>query len=81
VALSMVDISIGAGAVPSPGSTAAEPRAWARERRRRARSACYGKGGDQATVTDANLFLGYLGNGWAMGLSVALRAEEAWRIW
>jgi N-methylhydantoinase A len=63
VALPMVDIhTIGAGGGSlawidaggalrvGPASAGAEPG-----------PACYGKGGDQATVTDANLFLGYLG--------------------
>jgi len=64
VALPMVDIhTIGAGGGSiawidaggalrvGPASAGAEPG-----------PACYGKGGDQATVTDANLFLGYLGD-------------------
>lgn len=64
VALPMVDIhTIGAGGGSiawidaggalrvGPASAGAEPG-----------PACYGKGGDQVTVTDANLFLGYLGD-------------------
>ncbi|MHB8859336.1 MAG: hydantoinase/oxoprolinase family protein [Thermoleophilia bacterium] len=41
--------------------------------------ACYGRGGEQATVTDANLFLGYLGDwlGAPAGGGLALVREEA----
>ncbi len=41
--------------------------------------ACYGKGGTQATVTDANVFLGYLGSGAHLSgdLAVSVAAAEA----
>jgi N-methylhydantoinase A len=39
--------------------------------------ACYDLGGTEATVTDANLALGYLGDGALLGDSVRLRAELA----
>ena len=37
--------------------------------------ACYGKGGVEPTVTDANLFLGYLADGAELGGEVTLRRE------
>lgn len=37
--------------------------------------ACYGKGGERPTVTDANLFLGYLADGAELGGEVVLRRE------
>ena len=37
--------------------------------------ACYGKGGEEPTVTDANLFLGYLADGAELGGEVTLRRE------
>jgi N-methylhydantoinase A len=39
--------------------------------------ACYGAGGERATVTDANLFLGYLEDGAMLGGKVVLRRELA----
>jgi N-methylhydantoinase A len=39
--------------------------------------ACYGRGGEAPTVTDANLFLGRLGSGGLAGGSVGLRADLA----
>jgi N-methylhydantoinase A len=39
--------------------------------------ACYGAGGERATVTDANLFLGYLEDGARLGGEVVLRRELA----
>ena len=41
--------------------------------------ACYGLGGDQVTVTDANLYLGYLQDGATLGREVVLRREHAER--
>jgi N-methylhydantoinase A len=41
--------------------------------------ACYGHGGNEPTVTDANLLLGYLGAGSALAGGVALDAEAAER--
>jgi N-methylhydantoinase A len=37
--------------------------------------ACYGKGGEEPAVTDANLFLGYLQDGAELGGEVVLRRE------
>ncbi len=37
--------------------------------------ACYDKGGEEPTVTDANLFLGYLADGAELGGEVTLRRE------
>jgi len=39
--------------------------------------AAYGKGGEEPTVTDANLFLGYLQDGATLGGEVALSRERA----
>jgi N-methylhydantoinase A len=41
--------------------------------------AAYGRGGEEPTVTDANLFLGYLADGAELGGSVVLRRELAER--
>jgi N-methylhydantoinase A len=41
--------------------------------------ACYGRGGEEPTVTDANLVLGYLGDGAVLGGEVALDREPAER--
>jgi N-methylhydantoinase A len=41
--------------------------------------AAYGKGGDEPTVTDANLLLGYLGDGAELGGELTLSAEAAER--
>ena len=38
---------------------------------------CYGKGGTQLTVTDANLFLGRLQPDWALGTEAGLKPEKA----
>jgi N-methylhydantoinase A len=42
--------------------------------------ACYGRGGDEPTVTDANLVLGVLGEDQLLGSEVRLQAEEAFRV-
>jgi N-methylhydantoinase A len=39
--------------------------------------ACYGLGGEQVTVTDANLYLGYLGDGATLGGEVVLHRGNA----
>ncbi len=39
--------------------------------------AAYGRGGEEPTVTDANLFLGYLGDGAELGGEVTLSRERA----
>ncbi|WP_336345852.1 hydantoinase/oxoprolinase family protein [Halalkalicoccus ordinarius] len=39
--------------------------------------ACYGKGGERATVTDANVVLGYIGSGTALGGELSLDVEAA----
>jgi len=39
--------------------------------------ACYGRGGEEPTVTDANLYLGYLADGATLGGEVVLRRELA----
>ncbi|MGH2823739.1 MAG: hydantoinase/oxoprolinase family protein, partial [Thermoleophilaceae bacterium] len=41
--------------------------------------ACYGQGGENATVTDANLYLGYLADGAALGGEVRIQRELAER--
>jgi N-methylhydantoinase A len=41
--------------------------------------ACYGRGGDQPTVTDANLVLGVLGETQRLGGEVMLDRDAAWR--
>ncbi len=40
---------------------------------------CYGRGGTEPTVTDANLYLGYLADGAVLGASVRLDREAAVR--
>jgi len=42
--------------------------------------ACYGKGGEEPTVTDANLFLGYLADGAKLGGEVVLRRELSEKV-
>ena len=42
--------------------------------------ACYGKGGDEPTVTDANLVLGVLGEDQRLGGELALNAGQAFRV-
>ncbi|MGF1471275.1 MAG: hydantoinase/oxoprolinase family protein [Rubrobacteraceae bacterium] len=79
IKLPMVDIhtvSAGGGSVAwvdaggalrvGPHSAGAEPG-----------PACYGKGGEEAAVTDANLFLGYLQDGAELGGEVELDREKA----
>ena len=39
--------------------------------------ACYGKGGDRATVTDANMVLGRLSSSYALGGEIKVRPERA----
>jgi N-methylhydantoinase A len=41
--------------------------------------ACYGRGGEEPTVTDANLVLGYLGDGAVLGGEIVLDREAAQR--
>lgn len=42
--------------------------------------ACYGRGGDEPTVSDANLLLGYLDDGVVLGGEITLRHAEAERV-
>lgn len=42
--------------------------------------ACYGRGGDEPTVTDANLVLGILGEDQLLGSEVKLELDEAFRV-
>lgn len=42
--------------------------------------ACYGRGGDEPTVTDANLVLGYLGSGTELGGGLTLDGDVAGRV-
>jgi N-methylhydantoinase A len=42
--------------------------------------ACYALGGAEATITDANVVLGYLNPRFLAGGSVALEAERAWTV-
>ncbi len=42
--------------------------------------ACYGFGGDEPTVTDANLVLGILGEDQLLGSEVTLQVDEAFRV-
>ena len=42
--------------------------------------ACYGQGGEQATLTDANLMLGYLDPGFFLGGEMALDYERAEKV-
>jgi N-methylhydantoinase A len=41
--------------------------------------ACYGRGGSEPTVTDANVVLGYIRTGGLAGGDVTIDAEAAWR--
>ena len=59
------------------------PPRWARERRRRSRPACYGRGGVEATTTDAQAILGRLDfdlwrdlYGWELDLSASEAAVD-----
>lgn len=78
VALPMVDIhTIGAGGgsiawIDAGGALRVGPESAGAE----PGPACYGKGGEQATVTDANLYLGYLGERLG-GEGLALRRDLA----
>lgn len=82
VRVNMVDVnSIGAGGGSlawldsagglrvGPGSAGAEPG-----------PACYGRGGDQATVTDASVVLGYLNPEYFAGGSVNLDPDRAFSV-
>jgi N-methylhydantoinase A len=42
--------------------------------------ACYGRGGNDATITDASVVLGYLNPDYFAGGSVKLHADLAWRV-
>lgn len=81
VALPMIDIhTIGAGGgsiawIDAGGALRVGPQSAGAQ----PGPACYGNGGDQATVTDANLCLGYLGEslGGAGGLALETGAAQA----
>src|SRR5207247_8125741 len=75
----MVDVStIGAGGgsiawVDGAGGLRVGPRSAGAE----PGPACYGRGGEQATVTDADLLLGYLNPGFFLGGRMSLDREAA----
>jgi N-methylhydantoinase A/oxoprolinase/acetone carboxylase beta subunit len=76
--IEMIEIGAGGGSIAyvdalgllkvGPQSAGAEPG-----------PACYGRGGAQPTVTDANLVLGYLDPGYFLGGAMALDADAARR--
>ena len=77
----MVDVhtvSAGGGSIASVDDGGAL-RVGPRSAGARPGPACYGLGGDQVTVTDANLYLGYLQDGATLGGEVVLRREPAQR--
>lgn len=75
--IDLIEIGAGGGSIArvdqfglpkvGPDSAAAEPG-----------PACYGQGGKQATVTDADLLLGYLDPGYFLGGLMALDVAAAW---
>jgi N-methylhydantoinase A len=74
-AVELVEIGAGGGSIAmahrglvkvGPESAGAEPG-----------PACYGRGGHRATITDANLVLGYLDPGWFCGGTMALDTAAA----
>src|SRR5215469_1487941 len=75
--IDLIEIGAGGGSVArvdqfglprvGPESAGAEPG-----------PACYGQGGSQPTVTDADLLLGYLDPGFFLGGEMALDVEAAW---
>lgn len=77
--IDMIEIGAGGGSIASasalgllsvgPGSAGAEPG-----------PACYGRGGLSATVTDADLVLGYLNPDYFLGGSMRLDVEAARRV-
>jgi N-methylhydantoinase A len=75
----MVDVNtVGAGGgsiawVDSGGALRVGPRSAGAE----PGPACYGKGGQRATVTDANVVLGYIGSETALGGEMTLDVEAA----
>ncbi|KYH27361.1 hydantoinase/oxoprolinase [Halalkalicoccus paucihalophilus] len=75
----MVDVNtVGAGGgsiawVDSGGALRVGPRSAGAE----PGPACYGKGGERATVTDANVVLGYIGSETALGGEMTLDVEAA----
>ncbi|MFC7221996.1 hydantoinase/oxoprolinase family protein [Halalkalicoccus sp. GCM10025322] len=75
----MVDVNtVGAGGgsiawVDSGGALRVGPRSAGAD----PGPACYGKGGERATVTDANVVLGYIGPGTALGGELTLDVEAA----
>jgi N-methylhydantoinase A len=75
----MVDVNtVGAGGgsiawVDSGGALRVGPRSAGAE----PGPACYGKGGERATVTDANVVLGYIGSETALGGELTLDIEAA----
>lgn len=75
----MVDVNtVGAGGgsiawVDSGGALRVGPRSAGAQ----PGPACYGRGGERATVTDANVVLGYIGPGTALGGELTLDVEAA----
>jgi N-methylhydantoinase A len=63
---SIAHVDAGGALRVGPGSAGADPG-----------PACYGKGGDDPTVTDANLVLGYLGDDTELGEGLALDGDRA----
>ncbi|MET0152522.1 MAG: hydantoinase/oxoprolinase family protein, partial [Candidatus Binatia bacterium] len=76
VGLSMVDVeSIGAGGGSIAGVEAGALRVGPQSAGSEPGPICYGRGGTQPTVTDADLVLGYLDPGSFRGTSLPLRRE------
>ncbi|MDL5361561.1 hydantoinase/oxoprolinase family protein [Halalkalicoccus sp. NIPERK01] len=79
IGVPMVDVNtVGAGGgsiawVDSGGALRVGPRSAGAQ----PGPACYGKGGQRATVTDANVVLGYIGPGTALGGELTLDVEAA----
>lgn len=79
VGVPMVDVNtVGAGGgsiawVDAGGALRVGPRSAGAE----PGPACYGKGGERATVTDANVVLGYIGPGTKLGGELTLDVEAA----
>lgn len=79
IGVPMVDVNtVGAGGgsiawVDSGGALRVGPRSAGAQ----PGPACYGKGGERATVTDANVVLGYIGSDTALGGELTLDIEAA----
>ena len=77
--IDMIEIGAGGGSIAAPdrrGVIAVGPRSAGAS----PGPACYGLGGDQPTLTDANLVLGYLDSNFFLGGKMSLSKEKAVQV-